>query len=77
MRDCHEKGAGLWDQEPITPLPPPLLFVYNLVIRYSEKKQKLCEKNAFNKKKKKPRLEFNPGLALIGFRTAGLYLRQK
>ena len=39
MQDCHEKGAGLWDQDPITAPPPPLLFVYNLVIRYSEKKK--------------------------------------
>ena len=39
-----------------------------------EEKRKLCEKNDFEKKKKKPGLKFNPGLALIGFRTAGLYL---
>ena len=38
-----------------------------------EEKRKLCEKNDFEKKKKKPGLKFNPGLALIGFRTAGLY----
>ena len=39
-----------------------------------EEKRKLCEKNDFEKKKKKPGLRFNPGLALIFFRTAGLYL---
>ena len=27
--------------------------------------------NAFEQKNKKPRLKFNPGLVLIGFRTTG------
>ena len=39
-----------------------------------KEKRKLCEKNDFEKKKKKLGLKFNPGVALIGFRTAGLYL---
>ena len=33
--------------------------------------EKIIRENAFEQKKKKPRLKFNPGLALIGLRTTG------
>ena len=72
-RDERRSGCGTVGSGPNNLPPTPLLFCLQLVIRYSEKK-KLCEKNAFDNKKKKPGLKFNPGLALIGFRTAGLYL---
>ena len=41
-----------------------ILVVYNLIIRYSKKNRE----NAFDEKKR-PRLTFNPGLALTGLRT--------
>ena len=45
-----------------------ILFVYNLMIRYSKKKikklKKIIQENAFVKKKKKPGLKFNPRFAL-------------
>ena len=33
--------------------------------------EKIIQENAFEQKEKKPRLKFNPGLALIGLRTTG------
>ena len=33
--------------------------------------EKIIRENAFGQKKKKPRLKFNPGLALIDLRTTG------
>ena len=33
--------------------------------------EKIIRENAFEYKKKKPSLNFNPGLALIGFPTTG------
>ena len=33
--------------------------------------EKIIRESAFDKKKKKPGLEFNPGLVLIGVRTTG------
>ena len=39
------------------------------MIGYSKKIEKIIQENAFDKKKKKPRLKFNPGLALTGVRT--------
>ena len=33
--------------------------------------KKIIRESAFNKKKKKPGLKFNPGLALTGVRTTG------
>ena len=42
-------------------------FVNNLMIGYSKKNRE----NAFDEKKKRPGLKFNPGLALIGLRTTG------
>ena len=39
------------------------------MIGYSIKKRKYYWENAFEQKKKKPGLKFNPGLALIGPRT--------
>ena len=41
------------------------------MIGYSKKIEKITQENAFDKKKKKPRLKFNPGLALTGVRTTG------
>ena len=41
------------------------------MIGYSKKIEKIIQENAFDKKKKKPRLKFNPGLALTGVRTTG------
>ena len=43
------------------------------MIGYSKKIEKIIQENAFDKKKKKPGLKFNPGLALTGVRTAGLW----
>ena len=51
MRDCHGKEAGLWDQDPIT----PLFFVYNLVIRYSEKNKENYARKMFLIKRKRNR----------------------
>jgi len=36
-----------------------------------KRKEKIIRENAFEQKKKKPGLKFNPGLALIGLRTTG------
>ena len=33
--------------------------------------EKIVQENAFDEKKKRPRLKFNPGIALIGLRTTG------
>ena len=41
-----------------------ILFVYNLMIRYSKKIEKIIQENAFVKKKKKPKLKFIPRFAL-------------
>ena len=41
------------------------------MIGYSKRMEKIIRENAFEQKKKKPRLKFNPGLALIDLRTAG------
>ena len=50
------------------------LFAYNLMIGYSNKKRENYLRECFWKKIKKPRLKFNPGLALTGIRTTGLWL---
>ena len=36
-----------------------------------ERREKIIQENAFKQKKKKPRLKFNPGLALICLQTTG------
>ena len=41
------------------------------MIGYSKKNREIVRENAFNEKKKRPGLKFNPGLALIGLRTTG------
>ena len=41
------------------------------MIGYAKKIEKIIRESAFDKKKKKPGLEFNPGLVLIGVRTTG------
>ena len=41
------------------------------MIGYAKKIEKIIRESAFDKKKKKPRLKFNPGLALTGVRTTG------
>ena len=46
-----------------------ILFAYNLMIGYSEKNRENILETAFDNKKKKPRLKFNPRLALTGVRT--------
>ena len=47
-------------------------FVYNLMIGCSKKNRENYQpENAFEQKKKKPRLKFNPGLAVIGLWTTG------
>ena len=51
-----------------------ILFVYNLVIKYSKQNKKIFRENVFNEKKKRPGLKFNPGLALTGLRTTGPWL---
>ena len=48
-----------------------ILFAYNLMIGCSKRIEQIIWENAFEQKKKKPRYKFNPGLALIGPRTAG------
>ena len=48
-----------------------ILFGCNLMIRYSKKIEKIIRESAFDNKKKKIRLKFNPGLALTGVRTTG------
>ena len=39
------------------------------MIRYSKKNREIIRENAFEQKKKKPALKFNPGLALVGLWT--------
>ena len=40
------------------------------MVGYSKKnKKKIMRKSVFDKKKKKPGLKFNPGLAITGVRT--------
>ena len=41
------------------------------MIGYAKKIEKIIRESAFDKKKKKPRLKFNLGLALTGVRTTG------
>ena len=41
------------------------------MIGYAKKIEKIIRESAFDKKKKKPGLKFNPGLVLTGFRTTG------
>ena len=41
------------------------------MIGCSKKKRKIIQENACDQKKKKPRLKFNPRLALIGLETTG------
>ena len=48
-----------------------ILFAYNLMIGYAKKIDKIIRESAFEKKKKKPGLKFNPGLGLTGIRTTG------
>ena len=43
-----------------------IIFVYNLMINALKRIEKIIRKNAFEQKKKKPGLKFNPGLTLIG-----------
>ena len=47
-------------------------FVYNLMIGCSKKNRENYQpENAFEQKKKKPRIKFNPGLAIIGLWITG------
>ena len=48
-----------------------ILFAYNLMIGYSKKNRQIIRVSAFDKKKKKAGLKFNPGLVLTGVRTTG------
>ena len=48
-----------------------ILFAYNLMIGYSKRMEKIIRESAFDEKKKKPRLKFNPRLASTGLRTTG------
>ena len=41
------------------------------MIEYAKKIEKIIRGSAFDKKKKKPGLKFNPGLALTRVRTTG------
>ena len=41
------------------------------MIGYAKKIDKIIRESAFEKKKKKPGLKFNPGLGLTGIRTTG------
>ena len=41
------------------------------MIGYAKKIEKIIRESAFDKKKKKPGLKLNPGLALTGVRTNG------
>ena len=51
-----------------------ILFAYNLVIGYSKRIEKIIRESAFDEKKKKPGLKFNPRLALTGLRTTGAWI---
>ena len=49
-------------------------FAFKLMIGYSDtlkRKEKIIRKSAFDNKKKKPGLKFNPRLALTDVRTTG------
>ena len=48
-----------------------ILFAYNLMIGYSKRIEKIIRESAFDEKKKKPGLKFNPRLASTGLRTTG------
>ena len=48
-----------------------ILFAYNLMIGYSKKNRENILEPAFDNKKKKPTLKFNPRLALTSVRTTG------
>ena len=50
-----------------------ILFVHNLIIGYSKKNREIVRENAFEEKKKRPWLKFNPGLALSRLRTIVIY----
>jgi len=41
------------------------------MIGYSKRREKIIRESAYDKKKKKPGLKFNPGLVLTGVRTTG------
>ena len=43
------------------------------MIGYANKIEKIIREGAFDKKKKKPGLKFNPGLTLTRVRTTGLW----
>ena len=47
------------------------------MIGYSKKNREIVRENAFNEKKKRPGLKFNPGLALIGLRKTGPWVLPK
>ena len=44
------------------------------MIGYSKRIEKIIRENAFDEKKKKPVLKFNPRLALTGLRTTGAWI---
>ena len=44
-----------------------ILFVNNLMIGYSYREEKMIPERLLNKEVLKPRLKFNPWLALISF----------
>ena len=48
-----------------------IFFAYNLMIGYSKRIEKIIRESAFDEKKKKPGLKFNPRLASTGLRTTG------
>ena len=48
-----------------------ILFVNNLGLATLKRIEKIVGENAFDEKKKRPRLKFNPGLALISLQTTG------
>ena len=41
-------------------------FAYNLMTGHFKKNRKIIRESVFDKKEKKPRLKFDPGLGLIG-----------
>ena len=44
-------------------------FCLQLMIGCCKKRREIIRENAFEQKKKKPGLKFNPGLVVIGLRT--------
>ena len=48
-----------------------IIFVYSLMIGWPKKNREIIRENAFEQTKRKPWLNFNPGLALFGLRTTG------